>query len=114
MISPGLVDAKTIRAKLNKQLKIELEPHEKIHLVPNRILAADLDAMQDTRSSSGLAERHKPKDPNAVYERIIQERLGSDIDEPCQVEIRELGAYVARISLRGGHSIPLRVQVLKR
>ena len=35
-------------------------------------------------------------------------------DEPCQVQIRQLGEYLARLTIKGGHRIPLKVEVLKR
>ena len=78
-----------MRKKLSKQLLITLEPHEKVHL------------------------RGEPLESDMTDEEIdaaLQE-LG---DEPCTTQVRQLGEYLARISLRGGYKIPLRVEVLKR
>lgn len=92
MTHPGMVDAKTIRQKLSKQLKIDLEDHEKVHLYNEPVNHPDLTE-------------------NTIKD--IFSRLG-DPSEPCQTQVRQLGDYVARISLRGGYQVPLKVQVLKR
>lgn len=84
LLSVGVVDARQVRKKLSKQLLIDLEPHENIHL-------------------SGSPSVELPDDTTF-----------GNFDEPCKTEIRQLGDYWARISLKGGYSIPFRFQVLKR
>jgi hypothetical protein len=69
-----------------------LEPHEKIHILP------------------------EPIHHHSVTEREIEQFMASlgDPQTPCATQIRQLGQYLARISLRGGYSIPLKLEVLKR
>jgi ribosomal protein L9 len=95
-VFPGMVDAKAARKKLSKQLKIDLEPHESIHLIPEPV-----------ESISDLSDE--------AIENLVAERL-ADItkDQPCSAQIRQLGDFLARISLSGGHTVPLRMEILKR
>ena len=39
--------------------------------------------------------------------------LGNHSDAACTTQIKHLGDYIALISLKGGYSIPLKVEVLK-
>jgi len=84
-----MVDQKAVRSKLSKQLKIDLEQHEKVHLRPTPI-HDEVDA----------------KELEAVLEEI-------DNEQDCKVQIKALGLYVAKISLAGGYTVPLKVEVLK-
>ena len=90
-MNPGLVNAKNIRDKLSKQLLIDLHRKEKVHL------------------------RLKALPDDIKYEELddLFEDLG-DPDTPCDVAIRSLGDYVARITLKGPHYIPLKFTVLKK
>ena len=94
-LSPSHVDAAMVRQKLSKQLKIDLEPHEKVHV---RLLPLDLSA--DEKGNVRSLESY-------------MEEFG-DPEVECTTQIKRLGIYVARISLRGGVSIPLRLEVEKR
>lgn len=85
-----MVDAKAVREKLSKHLKIDLEKHEKIHIQDELL------------------------EPDELTEEKLQERVDAmDVEKPCDVQIRRLGTFVARITLAGGHAVPLRVQVKK-
>lgn len=84
-----MVDQKAVRGKLSKQLKIDLEPHERVHLRPEPLHDEDADELE------------------ALFEDIQTE-------EDCKVQIRALGVYLAKISLAGGYTVPLKVEVLKR
>jgi hypothetical protein len=86
-----MVNSKILRQKLSKQLMIDLEAHEKIHLRGEPLI-------------SEVTER----DVNNIMEEL------GDRDTPCNIEIRQLGEFIARISLGGGYSIPVRFEVLKR
>ena len=86
-IHPGMVDAKAVRKKLAKHLKIDLEPHERIHIHPEPITGDNL-------------HEHLESLPH--------------FDAPCTVQLKKLGDYVARISLRGGYTVPLALEVVKR
>lgn len=91
-LAPSFVKAVHLREKISKQLKIDLEPHERIHLYEPEI---------------------HPEATDAELEGFIA-TLDPDPTSKCPVIIKQLGHYVARISLRGGYNIPLRFQVAKR
>lgn len=91
-IHPGVVTALNLRQKLSKQLKIDLEPHESIHIHPlNTLSHAELDSDQ----VQSMVEEYKP-------------------EGKCDTKIKRLGDYLAKISLEGGHSVPLRFVVQQR
>jgi hypothetical protein len=92
-MQPGMIDAKAIRKKLSKQLRIDLESHEKVHIRGDPLLS-----LTDLKDSE--AEK-------------LMEELG-DPTEPCATQVKQLGEFLARISLAGGFSVPLKVEVLKR
>ena len=91
-LHPGYVTAWNLRQKLSKQLKIELQPHEKIHIHPLDSLSH---AELDMNKAQGMVEEFEPQ--------------GS-----CTIKIRKLGEYLAKISLDGNHSVPLRFVIQKR
>ena len=88
-----MVDAKAIRQKLSKQLRIDLEPHEKVHLLAEPLVHAEL-----TEEST---------------EEMLQGQFG-EVSQPCQTQVRQLGEFLARIALKGGFMVPLKVEVVKR
>jgi large subunit ribosomal protein L9 len=88
-VHPGMVDHKAVRSKLSKQLKIDLDEHETVHLRPTPV--DDL----------------KSEDIDTALEQI-------ETEEECAVQIRQLGDFIAKISLAGGHLVPLKVRILKR
>ena len=88
-----MVDAKAIRQKLSKQLRIDLEPHEKVHLLAEPVVHAEL--------------------TEKATEDILQEQFG-EVSQPCQTQVRQLGEFLARIALKGGFMVPLKVEVVKR
>ena len=92
-----MVDAKAIRRKLKKQLRIDLESHERVHVYKEQV---DYDVMS----------------PNELSELVMKNELFGvdDREKPCSNQIKSLGQYVARICLRGGFNIPLKLEVLKR
>lgn len=47
-------------------------------------------------------------------EFVAKPEIFGDRDVPCTNQIKTLGQYVARISLKGGFSIPLKFEVIKR
>jgi hypothetical protein len=92
-ISPGVVDAKAVRRKLSKQLRIDLDEHEKVHLLRDPVSHAEL-----------MTERQ--------LEPLMQQF--GDCNVRCTTQIKHLGEYLARLSLRGGYNIPLKLEVVKR
>ena len=96
VLHPGKVNSWNIRHKLSKQLRIDLEDHESLHIY---------DAGSD-ESSIHFAE---------LDDRKIQQLIDEmDTSEPCKMEIKRLGEYLCKISLDGGHTIPLKLVVMQR
>jgi len=125
MISPGTVDAKAVRKKLSKQLLIDLEPEECVHLSGEPITSStklsttrqDQDRQIDAASpDTTVVASADDIDDDDDEELMLLKQLFRDVDvsKPCSVQIRQLGEYMARLSLKGGHIVPLRVEVLKR
>jgi hypothetical protein len=97
LTSPGMVDARSIRQKLSKQLKIDLEAHEYVHLCPEPVVFSQL---TDER-----------------IQEIVHAPYGEDttpLSSRCTVQLRSLGEYLARISLAGGHVVPLRFEIVEK
>jgi hypothetical protein len=88
-LSPGKVTAQMLRSKISKQLKIDLEDHETIHLMEDTVMFED----------------NTPATLLAMVEAI-------DVTAPCKREIRKVGDYVARITLAGGYAVPLKWTVV--
>jgi hypothetical protein len=92
-LHPGIVTAGNIRDKLTKQLRIDLHPEEPVHIFSE--VPMDLNGLDDDKLQS-MAEEFETTDAE------------------CQLKIRRLGTYLARIGLGGGHSVPLKVVVQQR
>lgn len=88
-LSPGKVTAQMLRSKISKQLRIDLDDHETIHLLEDTVM------FDDTTPAMLLAK---------------VEAL--DVTEPCQREVRQVGDYVARVTLAGGYAVPLKWTVV--
>lgn len=91
-IHPGIVTALNIRQKLSKQLQIDLEEYETIHIHPLQSLSH---AEMDGDKVQSMVEEFEPKGK-------------------CDIKIKRLGDYLAKIILEGGHSVPLRFVVQQR
>lgn len=89
---PGVVTAENLKQKLSKQLKIDLDDGEEIHILETPV-----------ESHENLTE----EESDALMETI-------DSSEPCQVKLHQTGMYLAKISLAGGYTVPLKFLVLKR
>jgi hypothetical protein len=92
-VHPGWVDHTNVREKLSKQLMIDLDEHEKVTLRPTPV--------------TSHAELTDEEIENMIGE--IEED-----DEGQNVQIRQLGDFIAKISLAGGYSVPLKFSILKR
>ena len=91
-LHPGHVNASNIREKLGKQLKIDLDENDTLHIYSNTPMAhAELD--------------------DAKLQALVDE---IEIEGDCDQEVRRLGEYLAKISLPGGYAVPLKFQVLQR
>lgn len=116
-VFPGFVDAKAIRRKLSKQLMIDLEPHphEMIHLYPHPIPKIDemtLEALDELLRP--LGRKPVPAEAEDGGEIGGDKAHDPSVLEPCKVQIRELGSFVARITLAGGYTVPLKIEILQR
>jgi len=87
-VFPGMVDSLALRKKLSKQLQIHLDSQEPLH-IRDEIVEAEV----------------------STDERLLELVEAMDVSEPCRVEIRQLGNFAARISLPGGHAVPLKFSV---
>jgi hypothetical protein len=87
-----------LREKLGRQLKIDLDENESIHIV-------DFGSSQQPLVIAELSDQK--------IQAMVDEYQPSK-DGPCSIQIRRLGEYVAKISLKGGYSVPLRFVVLRR
>uniref|UniRef100_A0A6T6I5P1 Ribosomal protein L9 domain-containing protein n=1 Tax=Craspedostauros australis TaxID=1486917 RepID=A0A6T6I5P1_9STRA len=90
-LHPGKVNSWQLRKKLGKQLKIDLDENESLHLHQTPVNFAEL----NDRSVNDILE-------------------GLDASKPCDVEIKRLGDYVAKISLQGGYSVPLKFSIVRK
>lgn len=97
-VAPGKVTSTNVRDKLSRQLKIDLEEHETIHLRAKPVVS--------------FAEMDKSEIDNMLNEIGSSNEEGNT--EDCKAEIRQLGEYLAKISLKGGYSLPLKFAVVKR
>mmetsp|Transcript_701 Transcript_701/g.918 ORF Transcript_701/g.918 Transcript_701/m.918 type:complete len:236 (-) Transcript_701:1577-2284(-) len=91
-VHPGFVTAWNVRDKLGRQLKIDLEDHELVH-----INDAPMPSMEDMSDEA--------------LDKVLED---IPTDKKCPVKIKQLGDFIAKISLAGGYSVPLKFVVLKR
>ena len=90
-VHPGLVNAQNVRAKLSRQLRIDLEDHEVVQLraKPLELGHAELEEedvdkiMEEIGSGDGAAEA---------------EAAEGEEEAKCKVEIRQLGELMAKIN----------------
>ena len=125
---PGHVSAKNLREKLSKQLKIDLEEHETIQIRSEPVVAleekGEAELMQlvmemepviakisgeDGTADDGFGSEGEKKVNDAVAATSAQE-----IAKDCETKIKQLGDYVAKITLAGGHIVPLKFNVGRR
>jgi hypothetical protein len=85
-------------------LKIDLDDSEPIHIY------------HDSSSSSQGSTNVNPITFSELNEYKIQSMVDefATSGEKCQIKIRRLGDYLAKITLQGGYSVPLRFTVLQR
>lgn len=138
---PGHVSAKHLRDNLSKQLKIDLEPHETIHISEETVYGLDeldekeiasLIAKMYGDASGGVAVKKEDGGDNEGELNVEEEKSDDEVVESvttvkggdagedssetkeCTVKIKQLGEYLAKIELAGGYVVPLRFLVEKR
>ena len=133
MCHPGHVSAKNLREKLSKQLKIDLEEHETIHIRNEPVVAleekGEAELMQlilemetvntPVKKDISAAEGGVATDVvEGEGETKVNDKVASTATEEnatdCETKIKQLGDYVAKITLAGGHVVPLKFNVGRR
>lgn len=132
MCHPGHVTAKNLREKLAKQLKIHLEEHETIQIRNEPIVALEskseaelMQLIMDMETVDVLLkkERSDVTDETEYQEGGGESMIVSNISaatathdnaKDCETKIKQLGDYVAKITLAGGHVVPLKFNVGRR
>mmetsp|Transcript_19825 Transcript_19825/g.41605 ORF Transcript_19825/g.41605 Transcript_19825/m.41605 type:complete len:284 (-) Transcript_19825:89-940(-) len=123
---PGHVTSKNLRDKLSKQLNIDLEPHESIHISEETVIGVDdMEEKEVMALLSKLYDGDGPAD-TVDYDNEGAGEVGGEAEvsrghgrednsvEECTIKIKQLGEYIARITLSGGYTVPLRFTVEKR
>lgn len=96
-LHPGMVDTRALRLKLSKQLKIDLDTDEHVQIHPEAVasfLQFDDDNFMENFLTQTMADIDKEKDDN--------------------MQLKQIGDYVAKIVLKGGHLVPLKFTIMKR
>jgi hypothetical protein len=138
MCHPGHVNAMNLREKLSRQLKIDLEEHEKIHIRNEPVVGLEekgeaelmklLDELIDggggkeglaARGAAGAVEAggegtFDAEDQSTGGGEVEGVDMGEDEAKDCDVKVKQLGDYVAKITLRGGYVVPLKFTVVRR
>jgi len=94
-IHPGKVDHQDVRSKLSKQLKIDLQPHEKVQILPKPV-------------------SHSTLDKENSMEKYLDSFEEVDEGTDCPVQLKALGEYLVKINLRGEEVVGLKLNVVKR
>lgn len=123
MCHPGHVDHKNLREKLSKQLKIDLEDHETIHIRNELVMGLEekpeLELMQLLREMDVEDVPVMAGDEEDGAESNVEAASGGDDDgdgdvKECDVKTKQLGDYVAKITLAGGYVVPLKFTIGRR
>ena len=110
-LHPGVVTTENLREKLSKQLKIDLDENEAMH-----IFREDDDNDNTDSSDSAANTTTNPINFAEIDEVKIQAMIDDFIPttDTCPIKINRLGDYLAVIGLKGGHTVPLRFVVRQR
>lgn len=133
MCHPGHVSSKNLRDKLAKQLKIDLEDHETIHIRNEPVVglyekdeAELIQMLQEMDEEDVLVEKESAeegdesgKDGDAMEEpapgngAVADNQVNAYVKE-CDAKVKQLGDYVAKITLEGGYCVPLKFTIVRR
>ena len=137
MCHPGHVSAMNIRDKLSKQLKIDLEEHESIQIRNEPIVGLEemdeKERMQFIMNTHGAvagggsavaaeegedteesAEKEEESAPTAVEAAVVEENSSDEEVKDCDTKVKQLGDYLAKITLAGGYMVPLHFRIERR
>jgi hypothetical protein len=97
-LHPGMVTAYNVRQKLSRQLKIDLEDHETVHLLSDApMVNSDYVNNMDDNKIQDMVDEFEPPQGGS-----------------CQIKIKRLGEYLAKLRLDGGYSVPIKIVVQQR
>lgn len=129
MCHPGHVSAENLRDKLSLQLKIDLEEHETVHIINKPVLGLDekgeselMQLIEDLEEGDVAAGEETDSDGNENAENggETEEPLGAELANADQSvkdsdpKVKQLGDYLAKITLAGGYVVPLKFRVERR
>jgi len=127
MCHPGHVSAKNLREKLSKQLKIDLEEHETVRIRNETVVGLDekegvelMRLIEDMEEVNDEARRVTSNIGDEIIANGFQtEEPGSaeltdQSTKDCDTKIKQLGDYVAKLTLAGGYIVPLKFRVERR
>jgi hypothetical protein len=112
MCHPGHVSAKHLRQKLSKQLKIDLEPHESIHIMNESVVGLfDMGEKELMDLISNMEVGETGANANMSVEEAAKAGVGLN---DCNTQLKYLGDYVAKITLAGDYIVPLKFSIGRR
>lgn len=131
MCHPGHVSAKNIRDKLSKQLKIDLEDHETIHIRNEPIVGIEemdeKEVMQiimnmdgtttekdSTEGEGGDSTEEESSASTEATAAAAETSSSTDETKDCDTKVKQLGDYLAKITLAGGYVVPLHFRIERR
>ena len=123
MCHPGHVSVKNIRDKLSKQLKIDLEDHETIHIRNEPIVGIEemdeKEVMQIIMGMDEMTTEEKDSKEGEDGDSTKEESSASaeataDETKDCDTKVKQLGDYLAKITLAGGYVVPLHFRIERR
>ena len=131
MCHPGHVEARNLREKLSRQLKIDLEDHERILIRNEPVVGLEekgeaelmqlLEEMEGGVGGGKVVPAKKGGEGATVEggggaDVAVAEGVdvGGDDAKDCDAKVKQLGDYVAKITLRGGYVVPLKFSVVRR
>lgn len=115
MCHPGHVSASNLRDKLSKQLLIDIEDHESIHIRSEPV--PGLEDLEDGEIAGILLQDELASTEGDDIVQVKPESDGADEAsqvKKCDVKIKQLGEYLAKITLAGGFAVPLKFKVERR
>jgi len=113
-LHPGVVTTDNIRQKLSKQLKIDLDESEPIHILRNTASASPTESAPVANSSTTNPLNFAELDDAKIQAMVDELVPVMDASGKCSIKINRLGDYLAVISLKGGYAVPVRVLVRQR
>ena len=115
-LHPGVVTTENLREKLSKQLKIDLNENEAMHIFRNDDYNTTTDSSDSSAANTTITTTTNPINFAEIDEVKIQAMIDDFIPttDKCPIKINRLGDYLAVIGLKGGYTVPLRFVVRQR